>query len=174
MSSSNNKSELSPVFHTQRIYVKDISFSSPKSPLIFNESWNPEVSFEVSTDSSVLSENTYEVSLSLNVVNKIKDEVVFTCDVEYAGIFSIANLSKADLEHTLGAYCPNIIYPYARESISSLVVKGSFPQLNLGPINFDAFHAAKKEKAAQESQSHKKSTVDEKSPSNALKEEESV
>lgn len=158
MSVDKNK-ESSSVFHIQRIYVKDISFSSPKSPSVFNQSWKPEVSFEVSTNHVEIKKNVYEVYLSLRIENKIENEVVFTCNVVQAGIFTIENLSEQDLEHTLGSYCPSTIYPYAREAVSSLVVKGSFPQLNLGPINFDAFYAAKKEKelAEKENQSSSQS-----------------
>ncbi len=41
-------------------------------------------------------------------------------------------------DHCLGAYCPNILFPYARECITSQVSRGTFPQLNLAPVNFDA------------------------------------
>lgn len=137
-----------PVFHIQRIYTKDISFESPQSPHIFRQEWKPEVKLDVNTDHIGLSDETFEVQLTLTATAIMRDQsTAFICEVKQAGIFSISGLSEAEMESTLGSYCPNVLYPYAREAITSLVIRGSFPQLNLGPINFDSILAAKKQKA---------------------------
>ena len=152
MSETNQPSteEKPPVFHIQRIYMKDMSFETPKTPHIFQQDWTPDVQLEVTSDHTVLSNNAYEVVLRLTVTAKMAEEVAFLCEIQQAGIFTIEGIPDQNMESTLGAYCPNILYPYARESVSSLVLRGSFPQLNLGPINFDALLVAKKQKLAKQ------------------------
>ena len=143
---SDAQQETAPVFHIQRIYMKDMSFETPKTPQIFQDDWKPSVSLEVTSDHALLTSTTYEVVSRLTVTAKMKDEIAFICEIQQAGIFTIEGIPEAGMEGTLGSYCPNILYPYARESVSALVMRGSFPQLNLGPINFDALLAAKKKK----------------------------
>lgn len=128
-------------FAIQRIYVKDISFEAPNSPAIFRKDWQPEVKLDLDTRSEKLDDNTFEVVLSLTVTATIGEETAFLCEVQQAGIFSIPTVSDAQMAHMLAAFCPNILFPYAREAVSSLVNRGTFPQLNLAPVNFDALFA---------------------------------
>ena len=125
-------------FNIQRIYVKDISFECPNSPDIFKKEWQPEVKMDIDTKSKKLEEGVYEVTLSLTATAKIGEDVAFLCEVQQAGIFSVSLLEGPQLAHCLNAFCPNILFPYAREAVSSLVTRGTFPQLNLSPVNFDA------------------------------------
>ncbi|WP_434357232.1 protein-export chaperone SecB [Parasalinivibrio latis] len=125
-------------FNIQRIYLKDVSFEAPNSPDIFQKEWNPDVKLDLDTKSRELAESVYEVILRLTVTVKNEDDSAFLCEVQQAGIFSVEGMEAGQLAHCLGAFCPNILFPYARETISSLVVKGTFPQLNLAPVNFDA------------------------------------
>ncbi|MDG6881375.1 Protein-export protein secB [Phocoenobacter uteri] len=124
----------------QRIYVKDVSFEAPNLPTIFQQEWEPELGFELDTETRELAENLYEVTLHLNVQTTMKEskDVAFICEVKQAGVFTISGLEGVQLAHCLAAHCPNILYPYARELISSLVNRGTFPALNLSPVNFDA------------------------------------
>jgi preprotein translocase subunit SecB len=125
-------------FAIQRIFLKDISFEAPNSPVMFQKEWKPDVKLDLDTQSRELGEGTYEVVLRLTVTVKNADDTAFLCEVQQGGIFSAGNMEAGQLAHCLGAFCPNILFPYARETISSLVVKGTFPQLNLAPVNFDA------------------------------------
>lgn len=127
-------------FEIQRIYIKDVSFEAPNTPSIFYKNWTPKIEFNLNIISNSIQENIFEVILQVRVTVKIKEDVVFLCDVHQAGIFFIVNLKKDKLKHCLYSYCPNILFPYARECISSLVSNASFPQLNLAPINFDAIY----------------------------------
>lgn len=131
-----------PKFAIQRVFMKDVSFETPNSPAIFQKEWKPEIQLDLDTKSGKLGENTYEVVLALTVTVKIEDQVAFLAEVEQAGIFTIANMPEAQLAHTIGAFCPSTLFPYARESIASLVSRGSFPQLNLAPVNFEALFAS--------------------------------
>lgn len=125
-------------FSIQRIFLKDMSFEAPNSPSIFQKEWAPEVKLDLDTQSRVLETNVYEVVLRLTVTVENAGETAFLCEIQQAGIFTAENMEQAQLAHCLGAFCPNILFPYARETISGLVVKGTFPQLNLAPVNFDA------------------------------------
>lgn len=141
MAEQNSANEqVAPSLDIQRIYVKDISFEAPNLPHIFQQDWKPQLSFDLNTETRELSENVYEVCLNLSIETKLEDsgDVAFLCEVKQAGIFTITGLSGVQLAHCLGAQCPTILFPYARELISSLVNKGTFPALNLSPINFDA------------------------------------
>ncbi len=130
-----------PAFNIQRIFTKDVSFETPNSPAIFQKEWAPDVKLDLDTRSNKLAEDTFEVVLSLTVTATLGEEVAFLAEVQQAGIFSIAGLDDNQMAHSIGSYCPNILFPYAREVISSLVSRGTFPQLNLAPVNFDALFA---------------------------------
>ncbi|AWH90706.1 protein-export chaperone SecB [Buchnera aphidicola (Melanaphis sacchari)] len=132
-----DKNQKKKFFEIQRIYIKDVSFEAPKTPNIFHKEWNPIIKFDLNSIAHQLEKNVFEVILQVKVIVKNKKELFFLCDVYQAGIFFILNLKKDELKHCLGAYCPNILFPYARTCISTLVSYGSFPQLNLAPINFD-------------------------------------
>lgn len=126
------------VFQIQRIYTKDISFETPSAPNIFQQEWQPEVKLDLDTSSSELAAHVYEVILRVTVTASVAEETAFLCEVQQAGIFSIDGIEESQMAHCLGAYCPNILFPYARECITNLVGRGTFPQLNLAPVNFDA------------------------------------
>lgn len=125
-------------FNIQRIFVKDISFECPNSPMIFKKEWAPEVTMDIDTKSQKLEEGVFEVVLTLTTTAKIGEEVAFLCEVQQAGIFTVGQIEGAQMAHCLNAFCPNILFPYARETVSNLVTRGTFPQLNLAPVNFDA------------------------------------
>ncbi|GAA0358341.1 protein-export chaperone SecB [Bowmanella denitrificans] len=141
-----------PQFAIQRIYTKDISFESPNSPAIFQQEWKPEVKMDLDTRSAKLDDNSYEVVLAVTVTAKAGDQTAFLVEVQQAGIFTIADMSDQQKAHILGSFCPNTLFPYARECISNLVNRGTFPQLNLAPVNFDAIFAAYLQKRMQDAQ----------------------
>jgi len=141
-------------FNIQRVYVKDISFECPNSPTVFKKEWAPEISMDIDTKSTKLEDNVYEVVLSLTTTAKVGEDVAFLCEVQQAGIFSVGELEATQMAHCLNAFCPNILFPYAREAVASLVTRGTFPQLNLAPVNFDAlFQQAMASKQAETAES---------------------
>jgi preprotein translocase subunit SecB len=133
--------ENEPQFSLQRIYVRDLSFEAPKSPAIFRQQWEPSVSLDLNTRQKGLEGDFHEVVLTLSVTVKNGEEVAFIAEVQQAGIFMIKGLDEGSMSHTLGAFCPNILFPYARETLDSLVTRGSFPALMLAPVNFDMLYA---------------------------------
>ncbi|MBI0006649.1 MULTISPECIES: protein-export chaperone SecB [Gilliamella] len=138
MTEQNNTQQPETQFAIQRIYTKDVSFETNNVPEIFTKQWQPEMNLELNSASQALSDEVHEVSLRVTVTVKQQEEVVYICEVTQSGIFSLIGFDDAQIQHCVGAYCPNILFPYAREVISSLVNKGTFPQLNLEPVNFEA------------------------------------
>ena len=141
-----------PQFNIQRIFTKDISFESPNAPAIFTKEWKPEIKLDIDTSTNKLDESVFEVMLSVTVTASLGEETAFLCEVQQAGIFAIGEMPDQNKAHMLGSYCPNLLFPYARETISNLVNRGTFPPLNLAPVNFDAIFAAYMQKRAQEAQ----------------------
>lgn len=128
-------------FGLQRIYTKDISFETPNSPAIFSEQWEPDSNLNLNSNVTSLQNDLYEVVLTITVTTKIGDKTAYLVEVQQAGIFRVKGFPDQEMGHMMGAYCPSILFPYAREVISDLVSKGSFPQLLLTPVNFDALFA---------------------------------
>jgi preprotein translocase subunit SecB len=130
-----------PQFALQRIYVRDLSFEAPKSPEVFRQEWKPAITLDLNTRQKDLGNDFHEVVLTVSVTVKNGEDTAFIAEVQQAGIFLIKGLDAASMSHTLGAFCPNLLFPYARETLDSLVVRGSFPALMLSPVNFDALYA---------------------------------
>ena len=149
-----------PQFAIQRIYTKDISFETPNSPEIFKKEWKPEVQLDLDTRSTKIDEDLYEVVLSVTVTAKVGEETAFLCEVQQAGIFTIGEMPEPNKAHMMGSFCPNTLFPYARETISNLVNRGTFPALNLAPVNFDAIFAAYLQKRAQQAQENQPAKLD--------------
>lgn len=129
-------------FIIERVYIKDISFESPNSPAVFTEDWEPDTSLNLNTQVNNLGDDHYEVELHLNVTVKNKEgKTAFLVEAIQAGAFMIKGYNGEQLNHLLASYCPGQLFPYAREVIANLVSKGSFPEMHLSPINFDALYA---------------------------------
>lgn len=129
-------------FIIERIYIKDVSFEAPNSPAIFTQEWQPDTNLNLNTQVNPLGDDHYEVELHLTVTVKDKEEkTAFLVEVVQAGAFLIKGYPDEQLNHLLASYCPSNLFPYAREVIANLVSKGSFPEMHLSPINFDALYA---------------------------------
>lgn len=127
-------------FMIQRIYVKDLSYETPNTPVVFQQQWEPELNLDLNTTSTQLENGVYEVVLTVTATVVNQKATAFLVEVKQAGIFTIQGAAAAQLEHLVNSFCPSILFPYAREAITSQVIRGSFPQLVLAPINFDALY----------------------------------
>lgn len=128
-------------FSIQKIYTKDMSFETPNSPQIFTENWEPSVDFNLGSHVEPLEKDFYEITLTLTITAKHKELVAYLVEVNQAGIFSLAGFTEQEMGPMVGSFCPNILFPYAREAVSDLIIRGGFPQLLLAPVNFDALYA---------------------------------
>ena len=138
----------------QRIYVKDISFEAPNSPEVFKQPFKPKVNLDLNTTSNQVSEDQFEVvvKVTARVDDNESGTASFLVEVEQAGLFRISGIEGAQLDQTLGAFCPNLLFPYARECVDSLVNRGGFPPLMLAPVNFEAMYAQRKQREAQQAE----------------------
>jgi preprotein translocase subunit SecB len=139
-------------FIIDRVFVKDSSFEAPFAPAVFGEKWEPKVHLDLNNQTNNLAPNIYEVVLGITVTVKLGEKTAFLAEVKQAGIFTISGFEEEPLKHVLGSFCPNILFPYIRERISSLIEHGGFPALYLAPINFDALYNERL-KAQQQQQS---------------------
>lgn len=133
-------------FAIQRLYIKDSSYEAPNSPEILREQWEPQADINVNTASNEIEKDIYEVVLTITLTTKVKDKVAFLVEVQQAGIFTIKDFPSEDKDHLLRAYCSGILFPYARQHITDIVVDGGFPPIYLAPINFEAVYMQEKQK----------------------------
>jgi preprotein translocase subunit SecB len=128
-------------FTVQRIYTKDLSFESPATPEVFKKQWQPKVAVDLNTKSEAIDqEGNFEVVLSITITARIDEATAFLIEVQQAGIFYIKGFDGDETRRILGTAAPNILFPYARETIDNLCVKGAFPAIMLAPVNFDAVY----------------------------------
>ena len=139
-----------PVFSIEKVYVKDISLEIPNAPQIFLEREAPQVDIQLHHQSSKVDEGVYQTVLTVTVTAKVKEKTLFLVEAGQAGIFTIRNIPDADMEPILGIACPNILYPYAREVVSDMVVRAGFPPVLLTPVNFEALFQAQKQAQAEQ------------------------
>lgn len=138
-------------FLVQRIYTKDISFEAPNSPAIFQENWQPEISVGLNSQVNEIAPGNLELTLKVTVEAKHQDKTVFLVEVAQAGLFLAQGFAAEELDALMGIAAPNVLFPYARELVSDLVTRGSFPQFVLQPVNFEAMYAQQRQaKAAQQ------------------------
>ena len=137
-----------PGFAIEKLYVKDASLEIPNAPQIFTDRTPPQVSVELGNSAQKLDEGIYEVAIKVTVTSKIGDKVAFLVEATQAGIFGIRNVPDDNMEMILAITCPNILFPYARETVSDLVTRAGFAPVLLNPINFEALYMQQKEQAA--------------------------
>ncbi|TVR58005.1 MAG: protein-export chaperone SecB [Candidatus Competibacteraceae bacterium] len=127
-------------FDIQKVYLKDVSLETPNSPLIFTEQWQPQSEVRLETGATPVNENLFEVVLTVTITSKLGERTAYLTEVQQAGLFTLRGFDDAQLGQMLHAFCPNLLFPFAREELSSLIGKAGFPALLLNPINFDAIY----------------------------------
>lgn len=125
----------------QKVYIKDASFEVPGAPQIFQEQGQPQVQLNLSQQVGTLAENIYEVVLTVTVTCKLADKTAYLAEVQQAGVFGMNGFDAGNRDAVLATYCPNVLYPYARQVVSDLIQNGGFPPFLLQPINFEALYA---------------------------------
>jgi preprotein translocase subunit SecB len=135
-----------PVFSIEKIYVKDLSLEVPNAPKIFLDRESPQINVQLRTDGQRVDEGVFEVTLTVTVSAKLpEDRTVFMVEVAQSGIFQIRNVPEGDLEPVMMIGCPNILFPYARESISDAITRAGFQPVVLAPVNFESLYQANRQ-----------------------------
>lgn len=144
------KSETDKRLSIAKIYVKDFSFESPQAPKIFKSGeWSPQTNLNLRSSHTALGDNLHEVVLTITVDAKEGDKTIFLVELQQAGLFDVAGYEREELGAIVGSFCPNMLFPYARESIAGIIQKGGFPEFVLQPINFDALYLQSQQQKAQ-------------------------
>ncbi len=133
-----------PQLALQRIYVKDMSFESPQAPLVFMEKGNPQVKLDIGSGARKVEDGLFEVVLTVTATATSSEKTVYLVEIQQAGVFAVVGIEGAELEKALTTFCPNVLFPYLRESVDGLLIKGGFPPLHLAPMNFEAIYAQAK------------------------------
>lgn len=136
-----------PVFTIEKIYVKDLSLEVPNAPQCYLERDSAEISLQMQTGAEAVGEGIFNVVLTLTVTAKIGDKTQFLVEAAQAGIFQIRNVPNEELEPIVAVACPNILFPYARETVSDAVTRAGFPPVLLAPVNFESIY---RERLAQQ------------------------
>ena len=142
-----------PQFAIQRTFIKDLSFETPMGVKVFTQAFQPKVKMDVKTRGNSIAEGVHEIVLTLTITAKVEEDTAYIVELQQAGIFAIKGFPEEQMAHVLGAVCPNFLFPYAREAVDSIVVKGGFPPLSIAPIDFDAIFRQSQASADQSGQS---------------------
>jgi preprotein translocase subunit SecB len=129
-----------PVFTIEKIYVKDLSVEVPNAPAVFLERDTPRVDIQLSTEAQPIDDGHYNVVVSVTTTATLKDKTVFLVEAHQAGIFQVRNIPSDSIELVLSVTCPNILFPYARETVSEAISRAGFPPFLLAPVNFEALY----------------------------------
>jgi len=146
-------SEQQPVsqhFEIQKVYLKDVSLETPNSPMIFTEQWQPQTEVRLETGATPLTEDLFETVLTLTVTTKVGERTAYLAEIQQGGLFTLRGFDEAQMGHMLHAFCPNLLFPFAREELASLIGKGGFPALLLNPINFDGLYVQRLQQQQQD------------------------
>ena len=128
-------------FNIQRIYLKDLSFESPMTPDVFsNLTSSPKVGFNFESNISKITNDVHELTLTFNVKAEVDDKTLYLVELKQCGVFTLSTDNKELEKRFLNVHCAEIVYPYARENISSVIQKGGFPPLFLSPIDFHTIY----------------------------------
>lgn len=129
-----------PVFGIEKLYVKDLSVEVPHAPEIYLEQNAPQVEVQLNTSGRAVGEGVYEVVLTVTVTAKLADKTVFLVEVGQGGIFRIMNVPEDQMEPLIAIACPNVLFPYARETVSDAVTRAGFQPIVLQPVNFEGMY----------------------------------
>ncbi len=153
MADIDTQNQVQPTFNIQRIYLKDASLEIPNAPQIFLETEPPSVEVQLDVGNTKVLEGIHEVTVTVTVTTRVKEQVAFLVEAKQGGIFEIRGVPDEQMEPLLGIVCPNIVYPYLRANLSDLITRTGFPPIHLAEINFEAFFNQRKATAAPEQSS---------------------
>jgi preprotein translocase subunit SecB len=142
---------IQPVFTIDKVYVKDMSLEVPNAPQVFLQQEEPQVQIQLRTDARQVDPGgVFEVAITVTITAKAGEKTIFLIEVAQAGLFQIRNVPQADVEPLLGIACPNILFPYLRETVASLSLRAGFPPVQLAPMSFESLYAQRQQELAQQ------------------------
>ena len=136
-------------FQIEKIYVKDMSLELPNAPQVFAQQQQPQVEVQLASEAGQVAEGVYEVSVSATVTARSGERTLFLAEAVQAGLFSVRNVSEEEMQPLLAIGCPNILFPYLRETISDMITRGGFPPVLLQPVSFESIYLQRMQQQSQ-------------------------
>lgn len=128
-------------FAIQKLYLKDASFESPDAPQSFRfTKWEPKIDLNLTNTQAHIEGDIFEAVLCVTATIKLEDKTAFLIEVHFAGLFSISGFDESEQKYLLGSQTMAVLFPYVREVVSDMSIRGGFPPLILSPVNFDALY----------------------------------
>jgi preprotein translocase subunit SecB len=147
MSEQQAAAEQQPSFQIEKIYVKDLSLEIPNAPQVFVDQTQPQLEVQIGTAASQFADAYFEVTVTATVTAQSGERNIFLAEAVQAGIFSVRNVPREEIDPLLGVACPTILFPYLRETISDLIIRGGFPPVLLTPVSFEALYMQRRQQA---------------------------
>jgi len=139
-------------FSVEKIYLKDLSLEIPHAPQIFGEREAPKIDISLSNEARALEAGVYEVVLTATITAKATDRAIFLVEAAQAGIFQVRNFPQPQLDQALNVYCGAVLFPYLRETISSVVSRGGFPPFFMDHVSFEQLYEERLQQQQQQQQ----------------------
>ncbi len=136
-------------------YVKDLSFENPNAPGSLQGGAAPAIDLQIGVSIDPVQDGLWEVGLPITITAKRDDNVLFLVELLYCGLFALENIPAEGMEPMLHIECPRMLFPYARQIISTLTQNGGFPALPLEPIDFGVIYRARLEQLAAQQDAEK-------------------
>ncbi|MDR3387136.1 MAG: protein-export chaperone SecB [Rudaea sp.] len=146
---TNGSAALGAQLSLQKLYIKDVSFEAPGAPQIFQDQGQPQIQLNLAQQVGTLAENVYEVVLTVTVTCKLAEKTAYLAEVQQAGVFGLSGFDNTNRDAVLATYCPNVLFPYARQVVSDLIQNGGFPAFLMQPINFESLYAEQARRRAE-------------------------
>ena len=146
---TNGSAALGAQLSLQKLYIKDVSFEAPGVPQIFQDQGQPQIQLNLAQQIGTLAENVYEVVLTVTVTCKLAEKTAYLAEVQQAGGFGLSGFDNSNRDVVLATYCPNVLFPYARQIVSDLIQNGGFPPFLMQPINFESLYAEQARRRAE-------------------------
>ena len=122
-------------------YTKDLSFENPNAPnSLAPQSQPPQINIQINVGANAVAEHDYEVTLTVEGKAENAGKMIFSFELVYGGVFRLLNIPPENLSPMLLIECPRLLFPFAREIISTAIANGGFPPLLLHPIDFVALY----------------------------------
>src|SRR5271168_4564840 len=126
-----------PVLNAMVQYTKDFSFENPNAPRSLGpQAKAPNISIQVNVNACQVAEADFEVELLLEGSAGEAADTLFKFELNYAGLFRVANIPQNDVHPVVMIECPRLLFPFARQIIADAVRGGGFPPLYIDPIDF--------------------------------------
>jgi len=139
-----------PTLSIQKIYVKDLSLESPGAPQSFFTQETPQVEVGLRSRGEQIEQDVYECVLTITVTAKVGDKILFLVEAAQGGVFQIKGVPPSDIQPIMGIHCPNVLFPYVRETIADAISRAGFPPVHLDPINFELLYQQQLANLAQQ------------------------